>query len=229
MPFCHENKFIFYHIPRCAGTSVEQYFNLCNISHGYGVVHNDDQIITLHHLTPHDMLTAGLVDDDVFHSYFKFTIIRDPFDRLVSDYLWQKTHDRHGEFHDLSFLTYLDKAEQIIREGRYFEKVHYDHFRPMIEYCFRDGQLMVDDILLLHNIDQGLERVKDRIGSVKLHRINASPDDIPFLDNLENRKRVYDIYAHDKLFFDRILEVDQAPDTESARVDRPALRRKHCL
>jgi len=161
-----------------------------------------------------------VVDDDIFHSYFKFTIIRDPFDRLVSDYLWQKRYDRHGESHDLSFMAYLDKAEQIIEEGRYFEKIHYDHFRPMIEYCFSDGQLMVDDILLLHNLDQGLVRIRDRIGSVQLPRTNTSRGEIPLLDNQENRSRVYDIYAHDKQFFDRIQGIDQAPGEESARGDR---------
>jgi hypothetical protein len=131
-----------------------------------------------------------------------------------------KTHDCHGEFHSLSFMAHLDKAEQIIRDRQYFEKIHYDHFRPMIEYCFWDGQLLVDDILLLYNLDQGLVRIRDRIGSVQLPHIDASPGDIPILDNTENRSRAYEIYALDKQFFDSILELDQAPNTESVKVER---------
>ena len=217
MPICHKNKFIFYHIPRCAGTSVEQHFKLHSVHNCYGLVHTKSQAITLHHLTGHDMLTAGLVDDDILDSYFKFTIIRDPFDRMVSDYFWQKSHDRHGEFHSLSFMAYLDKAEQIISEGRYFDKVHYDHFRPMVEYCFWDRQLMVDDILLLHNLEQEFVRIRDRIGSVRLSNVNPTTEDTLILDNTEYRERTYEIYALDKQFFDNIIELDQASDTNYSK------------
>ena len=217
MPICHKNKFIFYHIPRCAGTSVEQHFKLRSVHNCYGVAHSNSQAITLHHLTGHDMLTAGLINDHTLHSYFKFTIIRDPFDRMVSDYFWQKSHDRHGEFHNLSFTAYLDKAEQIIREGLYFEKVHYDHFRPMVEYCFWDGQLMVDDILLLHNLQQEFVRIRDKIGSVHLPNVNPSSEDTLILDNTENRNRTYEIYALDKQFFDNIIELDQVPDANYSK------------
>lgn len=209
MPICHEKQFIFFHIPRCAGTSMEQFFDLTRVENCHGVTRSGDKTITLHHLTPHDMLTAGLVDDGIFNSYFKFTIIRDPFDRLVSDYLWQQDHDCHGEFHSLSFQAYLDKAERIIREGRYFEKIHYDHFRPMIEYCFWDGKLMVDDILLLHNLEPRLTVLSDRIGPVQMPHVNASPGSIHSLENTENRNRVYEIYGHDKQLFDSISEIDQ--------------------
>jgi hypothetical protein len=204
MPVCHKNKFIFLHIPRCAGTSVEQCFNLQKVRNCYGVIQNGDQIITLHHLTGQDLLTAGLIDDDIFNSYFKFTIIRDPFDRMVSDFFWQKQYDGHGEFHDLSFMSYLDKAEQIISEGRYFKKSHYDHFRPMIEYCYKDRQLMVDDILLLDNLDQGMARIKGAIGPVALPHLNSSTGGHPTLDTAEHRRRVYEIYAPDKELFDSI-------------------------
>lgn len=186
------------------------HFKLQSAHSCYGVVHSNSQAITLQHLTGHDMRTAGLVDDDILDSYFKFTIIRDPFDRMVSDYFWQKSHDRHGEFHSLSFMAYLDKAEQIIREGRYFEKVHYDHFRPMVEYCFWDGQLMVDDILLLHNLEQDLVRIKERIGSVDLPNVNPTKlEGNHSLDNADNRNRTYEIYALDKQFFDNIVELGQ--------------------
>jgi hypothetical protein len=153
------------------------------------------------------MLTNGFIDRETFRTYFKFTIIREPFARMVSDFFWQKQHKLNCEFRHLTFPGYLDKAEQIIRQRRYNEKKHYDHLRPMIEYCFSDGELMLDDILILENLDKELRRVRKILGDVKLPRINSSVKANHGLDTPENRERVYEIYTADKQFYDRLLAI----------------------
>lgn len=151
------------------------------------------------------MLNMGYVEEETFNTYFKFTIIRDPYERLVSDYLWQQDHDRHNEFRGITFREYLDMAQNVIRSELYFEKLHYDHFRPMIEYCFTNGELMVDDILILENIEHDLARIENSIGMVTLPHLNSSKKEQQNLVNEEDRDKAYEIYAHDKMLYDRII------------------------
>ena len=134
MPICHQQKFIFFHIPRCGGTSVESFFSL----------------------------------------------------------------------QSLSFADYLQFAELVMQGERYFERRHYDHFRPMRDYCLHDDKLMVDDILLLENIDEEFERIRPIIGQVQLLKKNSSSPDYDYLRTRSNTDMVEKLYAADKEFYDRV-------------------------
>ena len=61
-------------------------------------------------------------------------------------------------FASISFAQYLQTAERIMKEGLYFKKRHYDHFRPMTTYCVQGDKLLVDEILLLADIDNELKK-----------------------------------------------------------------------
>jgi hypothetical protein len=152
------------------------------------------------------MLKTKLIDDDTLRDYFKFTVIRDPFDRMASDFYWQKRWDRHKEFADLDFKAYLNKAKGILCDGRYHEKEHYDHFRPMADYCVNDGELLVDDILLLEDIDNELIRIRGKIGVVNLPHKNRSRD-YEELRTTENIDLVYKLYACDKILYDNVAQL----------------------
>jgi len=204
MPICHKNKFIFFHIPRCGGTSIEQIFEFHSPEQLFGVLENNDQVITLHHLTPPDLRNLGLIKPDIYDSYFKFTIIRDPFERMASDYHWQQKYDVHNEFKGLTFDQYIQRAEKIVNQSCYFEKKHYDHFRPMSMYCTQDNQWLVDDILLLENIDSELDRIQHKLGGkIVLPKVNAS-ENYEYLRTQENLDKVYRFYAADKALYDQV-------------------------
>lgn len=138
--------------------------------------------------------------------YFKFTIIRDPFDRMASDYLWQQRHDRHGIFRDLDFPSYLSFAKRIIEEQGFHQKPHFDHFRPMSDYCVHQNELWVDDILLLDRLDAELARLAPRLGQVNLDRANRGPD-FEFLRTSANVRQVYELYEADKRLYDAISSI----------------------
>ena len=174
----------------------------------HGVVKSGEQLITLHHLTPLDLKRSGLVDDDLFMSYFKFTIIRDPFDRMASDYLWQQKYDGHNEFAKMSFSDYLNFAEKVLDQNLYFKKKHYDHFRPMTMYCTDGENLLVDDILLLENISKELARIQDKVGIVNLPTVNQSDKSYEYLRTTNNIDRVNEIYAADKVLYNKVLKLN---------------------
>lgn len=84
MVVCHQKKCIFIHIPKCAGTSIEQFIK----DHG----RNDLQFIglyqnrSLHHLTAIELKI--IIKEQIFHHYYKFSVVRNPYDRLLSEYYW---------------------------------------------------------------------------------------------------------------------------------------------
>lgn len=207
MPVCHEKKFIFLHIPKCAGTSVEDFFTLRRRDCLYGIKKQGSQFLTLHHLTGPQLINLGLLKASTARDYFKFTIIRDPFERMTSDFVWHQQYDRHGEFTGLSFASYLKRAESIIKEERYCEKLHYDHFRPMVDYCFDGNELWVDDILLLDRLASDLARLAPRLGPVNLDFINRGPDRDE-LRTRSNRRKVYELYQADKQLHDTIAALN---------------------
>jgi len=75
---CHRNKLIFVHLPKCAGTSIEVGFTGESWSQG--------QYLHEQHLTAAEARDA--YGGTVFDSYFKFTIVRNPWDLLIAYYLW---------------------------------------------------------------------------------------------------------------------------------------------
>jgi len=207
MPICHKKKFIFFHIPRCGGTSFSSLFDYKNKQQLWGVTKSGDQIITLHHLTATDLKQANLISDEILNSYFKFTIIRDPFDRMASDFIWQKYHDPNGIFSAMTFQDYLNFGEKILDEGRYFEKRHFDHFRPMTLYCLNGTEPIVDDILLLERIDQDIKRIQQHIGQIEMPKFNSSHS-YAELKTTSNLDHVYKLYEADKILYDHIAALE---------------------
>ncbi len=216
VPVNHNKKFVFFHIPRCGGTSLESFFKFGGSEALSGVVMKNSQELTLHHMPAPELLARGFIDEDTLKRYFKFTVIRDPFDRMASDYRWQQAHDRHREIHKLSFKEYLAKAKTIVDHHRYYEKLHYDHYRPMHAYCYESGEPLVDAILLLEDIDRELQAIANIIGPVSLPRLNHAGS-YEQLRTTAHLDLVYELYEEDKLLYDKIVDLrdlrgqDQVP------------------
>lgn len=67
----HEHKVIFVHIPKTGGTSIERVFG-----------HQQDIPSHIKHLAGHEI--ESLLGKDTCRSYFKFTFVRNPWERMVS-------------------------------------------------------------------------------------------------------------------------------------------------
>lgn len=77
----HKHKFIFLHIPKTGGRSIENIFLSKKILHDeslYPIISN-----------PHHSLSEYTEMVNI-NNYFKFTFIRNPFDRILSEYFYIK-------------------------------------------------------------------------------------------------------------------------------------------
>ena len=89
MVWCKNNKLIFIHIPKTGGTTIEKFFNLRKKINGYGDASGDFKGKSLQHLIGLDI--RKILGEKVFNNFFKFTIVRNPIDRVISEYYWNTT------------------------------------------------------------------------------------------------------------------------------------------
>ena len=90
----HKHKCIFIHIPKAAGTSIETVFLndlKLDFEDKHALILGKSTNLYLpprvvSHLTATEMLSQHYISEELFNSYYKFSIVRNPIDRLYSTY-----------------------------------------------------------------------------------------------------------------------------------------------
>jgi hypothetical protein len=82
----HKHKFIFIHIPKTGGTSIEEVLcdESCQLLAGEWD-YTRSRHAPLNHLTLQELADCGLITPTQLNSYFKFCFVRNPWDRLISE------------------------------------------------------------------------------------------------------------------------------------------------
>ncbi len=143
---------VFVHIPKCAGVSTcKSLFG--NLAGGHTTIADYRVILT----------------DAEFREFFKFTIVRNPWDRLVSAYHFLKQGGMNAFDQQWAErnLTRFDDFETFVKHGITNPKIQQGlHFRPQSRFiCFPGrSKIMVDFVGYLENIDEDFEIIRNRIG-----------------------------------------------------------------
>jgi len=146
---CDQLECIFVHIPKAAGNSVTRSLFGCGVGHR-----------SIHEY-------RGIFGED-FQSYFKFTVVRNPFTRVVSAYefLKQGGHPawpNDGRYRDEVLCKYsgfesfvLEKLNEAIWEQK--------HFRPQAKFLMLGGELGVDFVARLETLEEDFEFICEQLG-----------------------------------------------------------------
>lgn len=146
----HEHKFIFIHIPKCAGSSIKEHFfkgmELDWRKPNYEVLYGwcPKRKIHLQHATAKELLETELIPEDIWNDYFKFTFVRNPWDRAYSDYLWIMNDRKvYGSFKD-----YIEKTGDFAESLRNKNDKTYrgDHPMPQTDFYSVEGKFKMDFI-----------------------------------------------------------------------------------
>lgn len=150
-PFC-DTQSIFVHIPKSAGISLG--FSL------YGRKTGDHRTIADYKLC---------FSQSEFESFFKFTFVRNPWDRLLSAYLYMKDGGRNKQDHDWSsqFLSPYNSFDEFVSGWVNEANVRRGlHFRPQYEFLCANGSTPeVDSICYFETIAADYEYVRSIIGT----------------------------------------------------------------
>ncbi len=146
-----DRKCIFIHIPKCAGQSIRNTL-FENLLPGHINIY-----------------TYQMVFPKVtFERYFKFTFVRNPWDRLVSAYLFMKAGGAHEIDNEwaMKYLSDFPDFESFIHNGLAREEIlNWPHFRPQVNFLRgQNGEIRIDFIGRVENIQKDIEIVKERLG-----------------------------------------------------------------
>ena len=215
MPFDRQRRLLFLHIPKTAGSSIEQALGLFgpwqqeNLQTGFGLIQSRDLLARnlssnfLQHLT-----LAELEDlfPDILQQSQLFTVVRDPWQRLLSSYRnpdpdlvayyrWRT----HGELTKLSLADYIDVARWL----------PHPHLRPQLDALVTqpgsttpDPRIRVFHQEQLNHLEQWLS---DQCGqTIQLNQHNPARRPLPdlpdaVLQQLEQQVRW--LYAMDQHAF----------------------------
>ena len=139
MPFDRQQRLLFLHIPKTAGTSIEQALGLHgawnqeNLATGFGLIQSRDLLALnlssnfLQHLSLNEL--EALFPDAVAEAQL-FTVVRDPWQRLLSsfrnpdpDLATYYRFRTHRELSELSLAEYIDLARWL----------PHPHLRPQLD------------------------------------------------------------------------------------------------
>ncbi|EMY80810.1 hypothetical protein pgond44_09616 [Psychroflexus gondwanensis ACAM 44] len=162
----HKHKFIFIHIPKCAGSSIETAFgidvnvNELNNEHLFGW--DPTYKIYLQHATPQQLLDYKFVTPQQWDTYYKFIIVRNTWDKVMSDFFWfRETKRFSGSFDDYlfgknDFSRFMNKGEK---------KYRGDHLTSQTDFMFLNSkEIKFDKIIYFDkkNLDKEFDGlVKD--------------------------------------------------------------------
>ncbi len=165
---------IFIHIPKVAGTSIKTVFEGEMERRGRNPMPfqpNDEKFNPPppnSHLPAHDYIKYGYVTQREFDSFYKFSFVRNPWDRIVSEYRFRRYPSR------FDFKTFLFK-----KLPRPSWTDHYCHIIPQYDFIYdQSGQLLIDFVGKFENLTADFLHVKERLGitSSSLRHQNKSSE-----------------------------------------------------
>jgi hypothetical protein len=184
----HKHKCIFVHIPKAAGTSIENMFLKdlgldINNRHSLLLGLNNNENIgspKVTHLLASEYVNCSFLSQELFEKYFKFAFVRNPYDRLFSSYSYRK----YNQY--MSFDTFILKKIPILlthRNTAYFYRTQYD-------YLYEEGEVLVDFVGKFERLNEDIKVVLNKLdlNHFALEHLNKSKTD---KNNLKQLLHIY--------------------------------------
>jgi hypothetical protein len=198
MVVIHKLKVIFVHIPKCAGTSMEQFLkdNDLNVLEFLGTYKNR----SLHHLTSYELLM--ILRKRIFSKYYRFSIVRNPYERLLSEYYWTPIYGIGYKSGGCKKI-FLDYVSKVVKNKDFFSNIYHDHFMPQYNYLFYKDKLLINNIFKYESLEYAIPYLKNKFNIKREFPIlNKRAEHIVKEDwTIEEKEIIYKLYEKDFILF----------------------------
>lgn len=188
-----ENQILFVHIPKTGGTSISTALFGKDSGHPY-------------------LYQFYLANKSYTQSFYKFCVVRNPYDRLVSTYFHFTTNTINpkiktlwDEFQINSFEELVLKMEDPLNFKKLKKIIHFVPQNELISY----QNLKMDKIFKFENFDQIEEQLNANLKAktISLKKLNTSKrDSYNKYYNSKTKTIVYKVYRKDFELFDYPVE-----------------------
>ena len=184
-------KYIFFHLPKNAGTTVSnKLFEIETFSilkkatiHILKIIKNKKKAYNFFFckknfkfilFNSHSSVSEieKIIDNDIFNNYFKFVIIRNPFDRFVSRYLYFNKIDKNFKYKNFEkFIDWDIQHKKVLHQKSFITK--------------KDGEIGVDKIIKFEDLSNDFG---DTIKILGIKFTDSNLKKLNFTNNLGYRK-----------------------------------------
>lgn len=193
MPISHQHQCIFIHIPKTGGQSIHHIINTHTEKELVGYSSN---FIELTHL---NALKIQELFPNEFNSYFKFSIVRNPYDRIVSEYVFslKKRYRLYLPQFNLSFKKFVQKISEIDQNNQ--KHMCINHIIPQYEFIYHHDKCLVDYIGKFEDFQNSIKYIQDQLHvNVETQHLNKTvhkPYEKYF--DKETKEIIYNMYQKD--------------------------------
>lgn len=198
MPISHDDRFIFVHIPKTAGSSIVE--SLLTVRPNLDFMARNAWPRLFAHPRSAELfrqlrifyplhaiarfpeqhyparLLREMVPDEIWSSYFKFTFVRNPWDLIVSTYFFLKKFFNDNpraaaEDVDVAYIVASVDFTNFVRARKFMA----NSIGMLPHITDKDGNLLVDFVGKVENIESDLAEICGRIGlNIPLEHRNRS-------------------------------------------------------
>jgi len=211
MPISHNLNIIFIHIPKTGGGTIEKSLGIFgednngSLKVNYDILYGKDDDKLLQHFT---LQNIKITKQNEFDKYRKISFVRNPYDRMVSEYLWrtQIYGKRQIEFKQYIFEEAIPRknGENVFVKNFYKDEnlvplmdIHYlDQYKFLIN---KYGNIDIDFIGKFENLEEDFFKIFNfKIAETKIHKSKSNylyylyKKIIPFLLRKKAYRRFYD-------------------------------------
>lgn len=175
-----EHCFIFYHIPKCAGTTTRdrlmKYDSFNRYFYGYQYNSVLEREVDKSHITHEELRTYSTYISDMEH-YYKFCFIRNPYTRVYSSWIQYKKHFLNGLTDNERKV--VENFDEFILKSLTKDKIevdhHYTHFKPVYSYIYdKNGNNIMDFIGKVENYEIDFENVAQTLNLIGIRKLTTN-------------------------------------------------------
>lgn len=136
-------------------------------------------------------------EDIKLDEYFKFMTVRNPWDRMVSYFLFHKKKGYHQCKNMDEFLKHYSKDSRLRKEH---------HLYPQLWWAKdSNGKIAIDYFIRFENLEEDWYQAMDKIGysRIAIPKLNVTPNRKPYSSYYtdESRRRIAELFKEDIEYF----------------------------